>query len=56
MNYEKLARGIRYYYTCGIMSKVSGKHLTFRYSGNVTSYIHMRQSQVNLGGDVVVVE
>lgn len=55
MDYEKLARGIRYYFRCGILSKVSGKRLTFRYSGNVTNYIQMRRSQLGLGGEEVVV-
>ena len=34
MNYEKLAMGLRYYCTKGIMSKVPGKRLTFQYAGS----------------------
>ena len=44
MSYDKLARGMRYYYSKGIMSKVAGRKLTFRYmADHVRSHITMRQ-------------
>lgn len=46
MNYEKLARGLRYYYQKGIMNKVSGRKLTFKYAGSVRDYVKMRRSQI----------
>lgn len=46
MNYEKLARGLRYYYQKGIMNKVSGRKLTFTYAGSVRDYVKMRRSQI----------
>ena len=57
MNYEKLAIGLRYYYTKGIMSKVPGKRLTFRYAGSIRNYVQMRRSQmVSSHEEIVVVE
>ena len=57
MNYEKLALGLRYYYTKGIMNKVPGKRLTFRYAGSIRNYVQMRRSQmVSSHEEIVVVE
>ena len=57
MNYEKLARGLRYYYNKGIMKKVGGKKLSFRYAGNVRNYVQMRRSQMlSTHEEIVVVE
>ena len=57
MNYEKLALGLRYYYTKGIMSKVPGKRLTFRYAGSIRNYVQMQHSQmVSSHEEIVVVE
>ena len=57
MNYEKLAIGLRYYYTKGIMSKVPGKRLTFRYAGSIRNYVQMRRSQmVSSHEEIVIVE
>ena len=57
MNYEKLARGLRYYYSRGIMNKVPGKKLTFKYAGNVRNYVQMRKSQMlSTHEEVLVVE
>ena len=35
MNYDKLSRGLRYYYSKGIMDKVPGKKLMFKYTCDV---------------------
>ena len=57
MNHEKLAIGLRYYFTKGIMSKVPGKRLTFRYAGSIRNYVQMRRSQmVSSHEEIVVVE
>ena len=57
MNYEKLAVGLRYYFTKGIMTKVPGKRLTFKYAGNVRNYVQMRRSQmISSHEEIVVVE
>jgi hypothetical protein len=45
MNYDKLARGLRYYYSKGIIEKVEGKKLTFRYNGFARSYVQQRCRQ-----------
>lgn len=42
MNYDKLSRGLRYYYSKGIMDKVPGKKLTFKYTCDVQQYIEAR--------------
>ena len=44
MNYDKLSRGLRYYYSKGIMDKVQGKKLTFKYTCDVQNYVRSRQS------------
>lgn len=45
MNYDKLSRGLRYYYSKGIMDKVQGKKLTFKYTCDVQNYVRCRHSQ-----------
>jgi c-ets proto-oncogene protein len=45
MNYDKLSRGLRYYYSKGIMDKVQGKKLTFKYTCDVQNYVRSRHSQ-----------
>lgn len=45
MNYDKLSRGLRYYYSKGIMDKVQGKKLTFKYTCDVQNYVRSRQNQ-----------
>ena len=45
MNYDKLARGLRYYYSKGIIDKVEGKKLTFRYNDFARSYVQQRCSR-----------
>lgn len=42
MNYDKLSRGLRYYYSKGIMDKVPGKKLTFKYTCDVPNYLQSR--------------
>ena len=42
MNYDKLSRGLRYYYSKGIMDKVPGKKLTFKYTCNLEQYLLSR--------------
>lgn len=42
MNYDKLSRGLRYYYSKGIMDKVPGKKLTFKYTCNIQQYMSQR--------------
>ena len=44
MNYDKLSRGLRYYYSKGIMDKVPGKKLTFKYTCDVPNYLQSRGS------------
>ena len=45
MNYDKLSRGLRYYYSKGIMDKVQGKKLTFKYTCDVQNYVRSRHTQ-----------
>ena len=47
MNYDKLSRGLRYYYSKGIMDKVPGKKLTFKYTCDVQQFIQKRCAQGN---------
>ena len=46
MNYDKLSRGLRYYYSKGIMDKVPGKKLTFKYTCDVPNYLQSRGAAV----------
>lgn len=48
MNYDKLSRGLRYYYSKGIMDKVQGKKLTFKYMCDVQNYVRSRGSHSSL--------
>ena len=60
MNYDKLAKGLCYYYSKGIIEKVDGKKLTFRYNGLARSYVqhHCRKTADVTGSmeEMVVVE
>ncbi|XP_065883517.1 uncharacterized protein [Dysidea avara] len=47
MNYDKLSRGLRYYYSKGIMDKVPGKKLTFKFTCNVEDYVRTRSRNSN---------
>jgi c-ets proto-oncogene protein len=47
MNYDKLSRGLRYYYAKGIMDKVPGKKLTFRFTCDVEEYVQSRSKHPN---------
>ena len=47
MNYDKLSRGLRYYYSKGIMDKVPGKKLTFKFTCNVEDYVRTRNRNPN---------
>ena len=47
MNFEKLSRGLRYYYSKGIMDKVPGKKLTFKFTCNVEDYVRTRSRNPN---------
>ena len=49
MNYDKLSRGLRYYYSKGIMDKVQGKKLTFKYTCDVQNYIRSRNNTQSHG-------
>ena len=39
MTYDKLSRALRYYYTRGIMERVTGRRLTFRFAFDIQKYI-----------------
>ena len=56
MNYQKLACGLRYYFSKGIMSEVEGSKHSFMFNGGIRNYIKMRQSNSATQEDVVVVE
>ena len=47
MNYDKLSRGLRYYYSKGIMDKIPGKKLTFKFTCNVEKYVRTRSRNPN---------
>ncbi|XP_065883468.1 uncharacterized protein [Dysidea avara] len=47
MNYDKLSRALRYYYSKGIMDKVPGKKLTFKFTCNVEDYVRTRSRNPN---------
>lgn len=49
MNYDKLSRGLRYYYSKGIMDKVPGKKLTFKYTCDVQQYVRSLNSTQPFG-------
>ena len=48
MNYDKLSRGLRYYYSKGIMDKVPGKKLTFKYTCDVPHYLRSRSAATSM--------
>ena len=54
MNYEKLSRALRYYYTKNIIHKVSGKHYMYKFACNQDSIVRMMfgKFQDELKGDV----
>ena len=52
MNYDKLSRGLRYYYSKGIMDKVPGKKLTFKYTCDVQHYVKSRSIQAMRSNNV----
>ena len=47
MNFDKLSRGLRYYYSKRIMDKVLGKKLTFKFTCNVEDYVRTRSRNPN---------
>lgn len=58
MTYQKLAKGLCYYYTQGILKSVPEKLLTFRYTSWLKNYIDAKYTQAaeNTKEMVVVVE
>ena len=57
MTYQKLAKGLCYYYTQGILKSVPEKLLTFRYTNWLKNYISARCAQtVESAKELVVLE
>ncbi len=56
MDYQKLLKGLHYYFNKGIMSKVKGKPLSFQYNGSIQNYIEMRRSNLASQEEMVIVE
>ncbi|VDK45282.1 unnamed protein product [Anisakis simplex] len=48
MNYEKLSRGLRYYYDKNIIHKTPGKRYVYRFVCDLTSLLQMSAEQVHM--------
>lgn len=48
MNYEKLSRGLRYYYDKNIIHKTAGKRYVYRFVCDITSLVGMTCEEVHL--------
>lgn len=46
MNYEKLSRGLRYYYDKNIIHKTPGKRYVYRFVCDLTSVLQMPAEQI----------
>lgn len=47
MNYEKLSRGLRYYYDKNIIHKTVGKRYVYKFVGDLTQIINKTAEQVH---------
>jgi len=57
MDYHQLLRGLRYYFTKGILTRVEGKELSFRYNlKSIQNYIEERHSSIANQDELVIVE
>lgn len=48
MNYEKLSRGLRYYYDKNIIHKTPGKRYVYRFVCDLTSLLQMSAEQMHM--------
>ncbi len=52
MNYEKLSRGLRYYYDKNIIHKTAGKRYVYRFVCDLSSLLGLKAEQVHMQLDV----
>lgn len=52
MNYEKLSRGLRYYYRRDIVRKSGGRKYTYRFGGRVPGLPSRDCSEVSQGTEI----
>lgn len=49
MSYDKLSRGLRYYYDKGILEKVVGRRFVYRFTANLESQLGVTPEEVHRG-------
>jgi hypothetical protein len=47
MSYDKLSRGLRYYYDKGILEKVVGRRFVYRFTADLESQLGLTPEQVH---------
>jgi hypothetical protein len=52
MNYEKLSRGLRYYYDKNIIHKTAGKRYVYRFVCDLTNLLGASAEQVHTSMDI----
>ena len=49
MSYDKLSRGLRYYYDKGILEKVVGRRFVYRFTANLQDQLGVTPEEVHSG-------
>lgn len=47
MSYDKLSRGLRYYYDKGILEKVAGRRFVYQFTADLESQLGLTPEQIH---------